>query len=175
MFCGKKRYTFFDMPMTGSRVGAESGKLTFLVGGDEEKLKGLKTDLMAVSERQIRFGEAGSGTRYKLLLNMLAAIHIVGLGEALKIAEKSGMDIKKVGDALAEKPGGITTNLAWRDYQKAPNPINFSVEWITKDLTYAKKFGQGISLPLLDDVLVEYKMAIKKGLTAEDWTVVNRD
>lgn len=172
--CHEKGFVFFDMPMTGSRVGAENGKLTFLVGGDEEKLNSLKQDLAPVSEKQLYFGRAGFGIRYKLLLNMLAAIHIVGLGEALKIAAESGMDIKKVGDALAEKPGGVTTNLAWRDYQKTPDPINFSVEWITKDLSYAKKLAVGLSLPLLDDVLKQYRDAIDKGLAGKDWTAVNQ-
>lgn len=172
--CGEKGCTFFDMPMTGSRVGAENGRLTFLVGGDEELLELLKPDLAPVSEKQILFGKTGSGTRYKLLLNMLAAVHIVGLGEALKIASQSGMDVAKVGNALAEKPGGVTTNLAWRDYQKAPDPINFSVEWIAKDLAYAKQFAGEISLPLLDDCLRAYAEAVKKGQAQEDWTAVNK-
>ncbi len=172
--CTGKGYTFFDMPMTGSRAGAEGGKLTFLVGGDQEALERLKPDLAAVSEKQMLFGKTGSGIRYKLLLNMLAAIHIVGLGEALKIAQKNGMDVKKVGDALAEKPGGVTTNLAWRDYQRAPEPINFSVEWAAKDLDYARAFTKGMTLPLLDDVRAAYREAIKKGIAQSDWTAVNK-
>lgn len=169
-----KDYTFFDMPMTGGRIGAETGKLVFLIGGYEQKLVELLDDLKAVSERQIYFGKNGSGIRYKLLLNMLQAIHIVGLGEVLTIAAKAGMDIKKVGDALAERPGGTTTNLAWGNYQQAPDPINFSIEWITKDLTYAKSFANGLFLPLLDDVIAQYQEAMAKGLAQEDWTEVNK-
>lgn len=172
--CESKGYPFFDMPMTGGRIGAETGKLVFLIGGDNQKLAELQDDLKPINEKQIYFGKAGSGIRHKLLLNMLQAIHIVGLGEVLKVASKAGMDIKKVGDALAERPGGTTTTLAWRDYQQTPDPINFSVEWIAKDLAYAKSFAENLSLPLLDDVIAQYQKAIEKGLTQGDWTEVNK-
>lgn len=170
--CAEKNLNYFDMPMTGGRIGAESGKLVLLVGGEEVKLKEIESDLQAISEKILYFGKAGSGIRYKLLLNMLQAIHIVGLAEALKVAEGAGMDVKKVGDALAERPGGITTNLAWSGYQKAPDPINFSVQWIEKDLRYARELSDSLDLPLLSDALAQYKEAIDKGHDQADWTAV---
>ena len=173
--CARRDFTFFDMPLTGGRAGAENGTLTFLVGGDEHKLEDLKADLRAVSGKILYFGKAGSGIRYKLLLNALQAIHLIGLGEMLKIAEKAGMDVKKVGDALAEHPGGTTTNIAWRGYQKTPDPINFSVAWIAKDLGYAKVFAEDLNLPLLDDALEKYQKALAQGLGEKDFTEVNKN
>lgn len=172
--CQDAGYTYFDMPLTGSRIGAETGKLTLLVGGDEQKLELIKPDLAAISEKIMYFGKAGSGMRFKLLLNMLAAIHIAGLGEALKLAQEIGMDVTKVGNALSERPGGTTTNLAWRDYQTEPEPINFSVEWITKDLTYAKELSNNVATPLLDETLGKYQEAIEQGLSQKDWTIINK-
>ncbi|MCX6705609.1 MAG: NAD(P)-dependent oxidoreductase [Candidatus Woesebacteria bacterium] len=172
--CKKKGLTFFDMPMTGSRIGAESGKLTLLVGGDKKKLETIKKDLGTISEKIFYFGKGGSGMRYKLLLNTLQAIHIIGLGEVLNVAKKAGLNIKAVGDALAERPGGTATNLAWIGYQKEPNPTNFSVKLITKDLIYAKQLAKGLKSPLLDKVLKKYRSAIRKNLGQKDWTVVNR-
>lgn len=171
--CNETNFTFFDMPMTGGRAGAESGNLILLVGGDEKKLEEIKPDLEAIAQKVYYFGKAGSGMRYKLLLNMLQAIHIVGLGEVLKIAEQNGMDVKAVGDALAERPGGTTTNLAWRDYQVKPDPINFSVEWITKDLRYAKELADSLDTSLLDDVLMKYEAVLSGGHGDADWTAVN--
>ncbi len=172
--CAERGLSYFDMTLTGGRIGAETGKLTLLVGGDEKKLEEVKPDLQAISEKVLHFGKAGSGTRYKLLLNMLQAIHIVGLGEVLKIAEKTGMDVKKVGDALAERPGGTTTILTWRDYQKTPDPINFSIQWIAKDLEYARQFADSLNMPLLDEVIKKYSEAVEKGLGQSDWTAVTK-
>lgn len=173
--CEKRHRAFFDMPMTGGRAGAETGKLVLLVGGDEKKLEELKPTLAAISQKTLYFGRAGEGTKFKLLLNMLQAIHIVGFGEVMKIAQEQNMDIKAVGDALAERPGGITTGFAWRDYQKSPDPVNFSVKWITKDLGYAKALAGEENLPLLADVLTRYQEAVKKGLGDNDWTIVAKD
>jgi 3-hydroxyisobutyrate dehydrogenase-like beta-hydroxyacid dehydrogenase len=169
--CAEKGFSFFDMPVTGSRTGAENGTLTLLAGGNEKKLELLKPDLKAISERVMYFGKAGSGIRFKLILNMLFGIHMTGLGEALKIAEATGMDIQKVGDALAEKPGGTTTNLGWQSYQKTPDPINFSVRWITKDLKYAKRLAKALETPLLDKTLEKYEGAVKEGRGDEDWSL----
>lgn len=172
--CNRKNLTFFDMPMTGGRWGAENGRLILLAGGDKNKLSKIEKDLKAVSERVIYFGKGGSGMKFKLLLNMLQAIHIAGLGEVINLAKETKLDIKAVGDALAERPGGTSTNIAWRDYQKEPRPINFSVKWIAKDLKYAKKLSKTLKTPLLDEVLKKYQMALNQKLGDRDWTVINK-
>ena len=126
--CKRAKRVFFDMPMTGGRVGAKSGNLTLLVGGDEKKLKTITKDLKAITGKILYFGKAGSGIRYKLVLNLLQALHVAGLGEALQVAKELKLNLKRVGDALSERPGGVITKIGWDSYQKEPKPINFSVE-----------------------------------------------
>jgi 3-hydroxyisobutyrate dehydrogenase len=173
--CTTRGIPFLDMAITGGRIGAESGTLTLLCGGKESLIDELKPTLAAIAKDTVYFGPAGQGMRYKLLLNFLQAVHIAGFGEAMAIAKAHGMDMKKVGDALAERPGGTATKLAWRDYQNEPEPINFSIEWITKDLTYARRFAENRTLPLLDEVLSKYEKAVKKGLSKKDWTTITAD
>ncbi len=172
--CQDKKLTFFDMPMTGTRMGAESGQLTLFAGGDKAKLSLVKNDLMAIAKKIKYFGPAGSGTKYKLIMNMLQAIHLAGFGEALRLAEKAGLDIRQVGDSLAEAPGGTTTNLAWKMYRKDPDPINFSVQWIHKDLKYARELAKDLDHPLLDDVISRFQEAVNKGFAEADWTKINK-
>lgn len=172
--CKNQGFTFADMPLTGGRIGAESGSLTLLIGGNEAVIKKLKPMLKAISKKVFYFGPAGHGMRYKLILNFLQGLHLVGFGQALKIAKKHKMNLKRVGNALSDRPGGTITNLGWRDYQKDPDPINFSIEWITKDLSYAKKLTKGMDTPLLDEVLKKYKKAMKKGFAKKDWASVNK-
>lgn len=171
--CEGQNKTFFDMPLTGSRKGAEGGTLILLVGGNKAKFQKLKPVLNAISERAVYFGKAGSGARFKLILNSLAAIHIAAFGEMLRIAKSSGLDIKKVGEFLAERPGGTSTKLAWQCLEKPPKPINFSLRWIEKDLTYAKALSGNLLVPMLDEVLKKYRQAVDHGLGEEDWTAVN--
>lgn len=171
--CIDRKLTFFDMPLTGGRSGAESGTLVLLAGGSKAKLDKLKPVLRAISGEVLYFGKLGSGTKFKLVLNALQAMHMAALGEALKIAKVSGLDLQKAGDALAQRPGGTTTKAAWRDFQKAPKPINFAVRWIIKDLLYAKELADGVPTPLLDETLEKFMRLTEKRMDDEDWTTVN--
>lgn len=169
--CKKMNLTFFDIPLTGGRVAAESGNLTMLVGGDKTKLDQLRSTLSAVATNIKYFGKAGSGMRYKLVLNALQAIHIAGFGEAMRLAVAAGLNPADVGPALCERPGGVVTNIAWESYQRQPEPITFSVDWITKDLDYASRLSDNAH-PQLDDVLDAYRTAIANGDGQSDWTKI---
>ena len=171
--CNRKGLNFFDMPMTGSRTGAEGGKLILLVGGDEEKLEKVKPVLKAISGEVLYFGKAGSGMRFKLLLNTLQSIHTVAFGEVLRMAKKMGLNLKEVGDTLTVRPGGVSTNLAWKNYQNEPKPLNFSTEWMTKDLKYTKEEFKNFPTPLLDTTLKIFKKAMKK-ISQKDYTMINK-
>lgn len=172
--CAEKGLTFFDMPMTGSRQGAESGQLTLLAGGDEQKLNEVKPHLEKIASQVKYFGPAGSGMRFKLVLNCLQAVHLAGFGEAMRLAKKLGLDVTQTGEMLTEKPGGATTQMAWRDYQNHPVPVNFAVELITKDETYALRNIDKTDVPLITQTLAEYQKAIADGHGHDDWTYVAR-
>lgn len=175
--CGQSGLTFMDMPMTGSRLGAESGQLVLLAGGNEQKINEVKPHLEKIASQVKFFGPAGAGTRMKLVLNCLQAVHIAGFGEAMQLAASYGLDEKMAGDLLSEKPGGATTAMTWRDYQTPPDPINFAVELIAKDEAYAlRSLDQSAraSVPLITQTLATYQKLIDEGHGADDWTKVAR-
>jgi 3-hydroxyisobutyrate dehydrogenase-like beta-hydroxyacid dehydrogenase len=99
---------------------------------------------------------------------------MVGFGQAMKIAKSYKMDLKKVGEALVDRPGGMITTIAQKAYFQNPPPLTFSIENITKDLTYAKKLAKKLDISLLDKVLALYKKGIKKNLSKEDWAAINK-
>jgi 3-hydroxyisobutyrate dehydrogenase-like beta-hydroxyacid dehydrogenase len=171
--CIDQGLVFFDMPLTGGRVAAESGTLTLLVGGNQDKLESLKSDLTAISSKLFYFGKAGSGMRYKLILNGLQAAHLAAFGEAMRLASRQGLDTELVGPALCDRPGGIVTEISWKAYRQARPPLTFSVDWITKDLEYAQKMAGGTELPILQDVLAKYHETQQKGRGSDDWTAIN--
>ncbi len=172
--CNQNKFNFFDMAMTGGRIGAETGTLTLLVGGNKLIFKTLEPTLAVIAKKTVYFGAQGQGMRYKLILNFLQAVHIIGYGQAMKIAKANNMNIKKVSNALVEKPGGVVTAVAERTYFQDPYPITFSIDWIIKDLMYAKKFAKRLDVSLLDDVLKKYKKAADHGFANRDWASINR-
>ncbi|PIR46749.1 MAG: hypothetical protein COV07_02695 [Candidatus Vogelbacteria bacterium CG10_big_fil_rev_8_21_14_0_10_45_14] len=170
--CADKGFTFLDIPLTGGRACAESGNLTLLAGGEKEKLGKIESDLRSISKEIKYFGKAGSGMRYKLILNALQAIHIIGLDGAIRGAISTGLDVDPVGEALCARPGGVITELTWECYKNPPKSINFSIKWLVKDLTYAKELLGETSTPMLDMVLKRFNKAFSDGHGEEDWSFV---
>jgi 3-hydroxyisobutyrate dehydrogenase len=172
--CQQDSLTFLDIPLTGGRVGAETGNLFLLCGGDEKVLEIIKPTLEVISAKIFHFGPVGHGMRYKLILNYIQAAHMISFGQAMKIAKSSGMDLEKVSEGLVDRPGGVITQIAKDAYFADPVPVTFSVEWITKDLTYAKKFAKDVDAKMLDIVLENYQKAMKEGFSDQDWAAVNK-
>lgn len=169
----KKSFTFLDIPITGGRQGAESGTLTMLAGGSESVVSGLSDVFSAIARKTYYFGNSGSGMRYKLILNFLQALHIAGFGEAMRLAKEHDLDLRKVAEALSDRPGGVLTTIAKERYFSDPDPVTFTITNMVKDLTYAKGFAGALDTPLLDDVLTLYSKAVSQGHGNKDWTIVN--
>lgn len=170
--CNEKSLNLLDIPLTGGRVGAETGNMTLLCGGKEELIEELKPTFNSIAGNIFYFGPSGHGMRYKLILNFLQGTHIVAFGQAMKMANEQGMDLKKVGDGLAFRPGGVVTEIANKTYFEKPDPITFSIDWITKDLTYAREMAENLNVSVLDATLEEYKKVLDDHRN-DDWARVN--
>ncbi len=176
----QKGLTFFDMPMTGSRAGAESGNLTLFIGGDKDKFEELKSTLSAIASDLRYFGGTGSGMRFKLILNATMATHAFVFGEALNLSRAFGVDQNLAGQYLTEKPGGVVTNMAWNCFQEQPEQTQFAVKWMLKDLKYAKQMLLGssdeyfLNPVYLDISIARLQKAFDAGLGDEDWTIANK-
>jgi 3-hydroxyisobutyrate dehydrogenase len=92
---------YLDAPVTGLPDSAAAGELTLLVGADLESLSSARPLLATFSKSILHFGRVGAGTAYKLLVNMLGAVQIASAAEMMAIAEKLGLDLGMVADALA--------------------------------------------------------------------------
>jgi 3-hydroxyisobutyrate dehydrogenase-like beta-hydroxyacid dehydrogenase len=170
--CQERKCAFADMALTGGRVGAETGALILLCGGQKKTIDRLRPTLSAIAKVVHHFGPAGHGMRYKLILNFLQAVHMIGFGQAMKIAKSCHMDLNKVSEALADKPGGAVTNIARKAYFKERIPITFYIELITKDLGYAKQLARHLDINLLNKVSAVYKKAKQQGRAQKDWASI---
>lgn len=92
---------YIDAPVTGLPDDAASGALTLLVGAAADDLNVARSLLGAVSRSVIHFGPAGAGTAYKLIVNLIGAVQIASAAEGLALAERAGLDLKVVADAIA--------------------------------------------------------------------------
>jgi 3-hydroxyisobutyrate dehydrogenase len=92
---------YLDAPVTGLPDAAAAGSLTLLVGADAKDLESARPLLCAVCDRILHFGAVGSGTAYKLIVNMIGAVQIASLAEGMALAEQAGLNLATVADAIA--------------------------------------------------------------------------
>jgi 3-hydroxyisobutyrate dehydrogenase len=143
---------YLDAPVTGLPDAAAAGSLTLLVGASADHLDAARGLLADLSERIIRFGPIGAGTAYKLIINMIGAVQIASAAEGLAIAERAGLDIAAVADAIATSQAASpqvirnTRRMADDDHDRN---IVFSSALRLKDVEYALRFARatGIGSP----------------------------
>ena len=127
-----------DAPVTGSRVQAVTGQLTFLVGGNEAALQTATPVLKAMSKEIVHLGPTGSGAKMKLINNFLCGVQVASLAEGLTWIEQSGLDPHKALSILnAGAPGSpllasISDRMINRNYA-----VNFLLNLMAKDMRYA--------------------------------------
>ena len=85
----------------GFRTAAAAGTLTLLVGADPAHLESARPLLTVIADRILHFGDIGAGTAYKLIINLIGAVQIASLAEGLALAERAGLDLATVADAIA--------------------------------------------------------------------------
>jgi 3-hydroxyisobutyrate dehydrogenase-like beta-hydroxyacid dehydrogenase len=83
---------------------AAEGKLTLLVGASQDALTKARPLLAAIGSNIIHFGAVGTGTAFKLINNLLGAVHIASLAEAIGLAGRAGLDRAALIDAISSGP-----------------------------------------------------------------------
>lgn len=113
--CYKKEIYFLDIPVSGGPIGAEEGKLSAMAGGCEEAFKKAKPVLESFCGRIEYFGSSGSGQAVKLVNNIIVAVNLAVLSEALVFAKKMDLDIEQVYNSIS---GGAAGSWVMDNYGK---------------------------------------------------------
>jgi 3-hydroxyisobutyrate dehydrogenase-like beta-hydroxyacid dehydrogenase len=162
---------FLDAPVTGSTPGAESGNLTFMIGGDEAVFNKIRPLLDPMGKKIYFCGAAGMGLQAKLTQNLVLSNILMAFNEGMVLATKGGVDPKlmlEILDNSAAKSGLIS--------YKAPFVFsrnfttNFSVKWMHKDIGLMLESGQELGVPLYLTGLTRqlFQTAISAGHGDED-------
>ena len=87
---------FVDAPVSGSKAPAEAGQLLILASGPREADAVVRPAFSAVGRKTVWLGEAGQGSRMKLVVNAYMSTLIEGVAEALELASQLGIDDAKL-------------------------------------------------------------------------------
>jgi 3-hydroxyisobutyrate dehydrogenase len=162
---------FLDAPVTGSKAQAETGALSFLVGGSADLLERVRPALAAMSKSITLLGPTGSGALMKLINNFLCGVQVASLAEAIAMAERGGLDSRQAAAVLSGgSPGSpLVKMIAQRMLDRAYEP-NFFIPLMAKDLSYARQaFARaGIELQSADAARARFLDAERAGMGQKD-------
>lgn len=148
-----------DVPVSGGFMGAHEGTLAAMVGGERTAYERAKDVFAAWASLVVHMGPVGAGTRTKLARNLMHFIAYTGAGEAQRLAEEAGLDLRKLArvvrhsDAVTGGPGAIMVRETAAPM--APDDPFFEIFTHTrqlgeKDLSLALELAEslGLDLPL---------------------------
>lgn len=131
-----------DAPVTGLPTSAADGTLTLLVGAQRDHLEAARGLLDTLASRLFHFGPVGTGTVYKLIVNLIGAIQIASAAEGLAVAERAGLDPVLVAQALSSGQAAspqVTRNVGWMLASPDVGEVTFTAALRLKDVSYANE------------------------------------
>jgi 3-hydroxyisobutyrate dehydrogenase-like beta-hydroxyacid dehydrogenase len=157
---------YVDAPITGSKAGAESAQLTFMVGGEAATLERLQPLFQAMGKTVVHMGEVSKGQAAKLGMNLMIALTFEGFAEALTLTTKLGVDAERLLQLIQSSMvrSGVI------DY-KAPFVLrrdfsaNFPLRLMHKDIHLMLDAAREarVKLPALETVDEIYEVAAEEG------------
>lgn len=155
-----KGITLLDAPVTGGEIGAINATLTIMVGGEAAAFERVRPVLERVGKRIVHVGPPGSGQLLKVCNQVLCAVNMIGVCEALEIARRSGLDPRLVVETLQHGAGGswALATLGARINAGDLEPA-FMVKLMQKDLRIAQSWAAKLGLDMPGTTLAQQLFA----------------
>lgn len=172
-----KGVRMLDAPVSGGEPKAIDGTLSVMVGGAQEDFDEALPVLRAMAASVVRVGEIGAGNIAKLANQIIVAVNIAAVSEALTLASKAGADPELVFGAIRGGLAGSTVMEAKAPMMLARNvKPGFKIDLHVKDLGNVMDTGHGTGVPLpLTAQVLEMMQALKvDGLGGADHSALVR-
>ncbi|MGV2828060.1 NAD(P)-dependent oxidoreductase [Myxosarcina sp. GI1(2024)] len=141
----QRQLRFMDAPVSGGDTGAQQGTLTIMVGGSEADFQECLPYFEAMGKNITLCGDIGSGQAVKMCNQILCAVYMVGICEAMQLAKQQGIDPNLIVDVCGTGAAGswALSNLGEKiiagDY--APG---FAIKHILKDLRLVQEINRSL-------------------------------
>jgi 2-hydroxy-3-oxopropionate reductase len=144
-----KGIELMDAPVSGGEPKAIDGTISVMVGGSKENFDRFRDLLLTMAASVVYVGPLGSGNVAKLANQVIVAVNIAAVSEALTLAVKNGADPELVYQAIRGGLAGSTVLDAKAPMMLAHNfKPGFRIELHIKDLTNALNAGHAVNSPL---------------------------
>jgi len=160
---------FVDAPVSGTRGPAEAGELLILASGPQQARQPLEPVFGAIGSRTMWLGEAGAGSRLKLVLNAWLAFLMEGIAESVALADELDVDHAALADALHGSPLEAPVALAKLGKIDAGDETpDFALRWAAKDIDLALAEAGTTTLPVAAAISRRWHELVNAGLGQAD-------
>lgn len=173
-----------DAPVSGGVIAAESGKLTFMVGGLEDAYLAAKPLFLSMGKNTIFCDGAGNGSAAKVCNNLAMAVSMLGVSEALALGQSLGITASTLTKIFNSSSARCWSSDSYNPVPGVmggvPSSINysggFSSKLMAKDLNLAAASAKevGLKFPLTSQAQEIYEEICKDGHETEDFSCVFR-
>ncbi|MCL2753615.1 MAG: 2-hydroxy-3-oxopropionate reductase [Defluviitaleaceae bacterium] len=175
--CATKGVKMLDAPVSGGEPKAIDGTLSIMVGGDEAVFKQVYEILLHMGASAVYCGDIGAGNITKLANNIIVALNIAAVGEAIALSNKAGVDPNRVFAAIK---GG----LAGSNVMNAKLPMiidenftpGFKLDLHVKDLLNAVDAAKEVNaqIPFTNKILEVMQSLQVRGYGQNDHSVISK-
>ena len=140
-----------DAPVSGGTPAAENGTLTIMVGGDQSLLERCRPVLQDMGTRIVHVGKVGQGKVVKIVNQVMAAIHLLAIGEAFALGIKSRADPATLYEVIKNSSGYskmMDLRLPGFLLEDSFKP-GFKLDLMKKDVNLALESANASNTPLL--------------------------
>jgi 3-hydroxyisobutyrate dehydrogenase len=164
---------FVDAPVSGSKGPAEQGQLLILASGPAAAQEVTRPVFSAIGRKTLWLGgEAGQGSRMKIVVNAYMSILIEGVAEALELAAQLGVDAAMLAEAIEGGPlDAPIADAKLHKMERGDYAPEFPLEWALKDVDLALAEAPGATLPLLAALSRQWRATVDAGHGREDVSV----
>lgn len=156
---GERGVSALDAPVSGGDVGAREGTLSIMVGGDADDLERARPLFEVLGKTIVHVGGPGAGQVVKACNQVVVAVTIAAVSEALVLGTKAGVDPGKILDVLG---GGLAANrvmeMRRRNFLEHDFTPGFRIDLHHKDLGIALGAGDTLGVPLPATAAVQQMM-----------------
>ena len=155
-----KSVRVIDAPVTGAKIGAETGTLTILGAGEAEAVAKVKPILDTISKKFYNLGTIGNGKFVKATTNLMGAVNLAVVGEIYRLVKARGIDMEQFFTVAQESAGGSTQftrnfpKMVQQDYSST-----FTLKLLRKDMGLALDMAEGVDMPISQYAYQLYQVA----------------
>jgi 3-hydroxyisobutyrate dehydrogenase-like beta-hydroxyacid dehydrogenase len=167
--CRDRGVEFLDAPITGGTWGAEKGELVFMVGGEAATLTRVEPVFGAMGKKWFHLGPHGAGQTIKLAMNLLLALEVQALAEALALVAGAGIPPENlIGVMQASMARAAVLDVKAPMILKQDYTPSFPLRLMHKDLGLALDLANQVGIPLPACAAAREVYSAVKGAARED-------